>query len=317
MSLPDSVDALPDLKFNPRPLPLPQRFTPAALAHSAANEDTRLLDPVRHVPHCRVQHGAVRWPTVHEPTLLLLLWLRGQASWRIDERSHRIRQHTLAAVVLDPDHLAPSLEASLCSRRLMLWLPCRQLVQLADDEGHAFCRQLTAGKALWQIAASGETLRCGTELAACLDDPGASNLLRDAKSLEFLARVLACRAQRTQHTPDAAECAALEHARRVLLSNLERAATLQTLSRACGLNAFQVKRGFVALYGLSPHAVFQKARMDEAWQLIQSGAMDVSAAGHHLGYSNLSHFSEQFRRHHGVLPSALKRCGAHARTTTD
>lgn len=139
---------------------------------------------------------------------------------------------------------------------------------------------------------------------------GASRLLRDAWSLELLARYTACGVAPRQAPPTRAERDAIEHARTLLLRNLASAPKLDELAAACGLSVYRMNRGFRAIYGQSVHALYQRERMAAAWRLIESSAMDVGSAGEQVGYSNLSHFSDNFRRHHGILPSELKRCAA-------
>lgn len=47
---------------------------------------------------------------------------------------------------------------------------------------------------------------------------------------------------------------------------------------------------------------FQKAWMDEAGHLLRQGGCSVAETGHRLGFSNMSHFSRLFKKHHGSTP---------------
>ena len=55
------------------------------------------------------------------------------------------------------------------------------------------------------------------------------------------------------------------------------------------------------------HALHQHERMRLAWRLIESGAMNVTEAGEHVGYASLSHFSTAFKKQFDLLPSELRR----------
>lgn len=99
----------------------------------------------------------------------------------------------------------------------------------------------------------------------------------------------------------------LLQARDMLLANPTHAPSITELAQDCGLNSFAFKRGFRLLFGTSAHALHQQERMRLAWRLIESGEMNVSEAGEHVGYTSLSHFSTAFRKEFGMLPSALKR----------
>lgn len=48
-------------------------------------------------------------------------------------------------------------------------------------------------------------------------------------------------------------------------------------------------------------------RMRRAKQLLQNSELNVSEVGYEVGYDNLSHFSQDFKREFGSAPSHFKR----------
>ena len=195
-------------------------------------------------------------------------------------------------------------------REVGLLVAPQALAQLAGAQGLDFHARLQAQGAFALHAADPATLRAAHDLAALLlgQEPGGA-LLREAKSLELLARVMQCHGDAGAAVPAAARRRLL-HARALLLADPARAPSIDALARACGMNSFSLKRGFKALFGLPLHALHQHERMRLAWHLIESGAMGVTEAGEHVGYASLGHFSLAFKKQFGLLPSELKRRAA-------
>lgn len=186
------------------------------------------------------------------------------------------------------------------------------LAALGGEQGDAFFQQLRRDGHLRVQPGSAEVLRTAHELDAVLLQADSSPLLREAKSLELLARMLVGGlSERVAITRTQRE--RLHRARELLLADLARPPSIEQLARACGMNTFALKRGFVDLFGLPVHALHQHERMRMAWQLIESGQMMATEAGRHLGYTNMSHFGAAFRKAFGILPGTLKRRVAMAR----
>lgn len=196
-------------------------------------------------------------------------------------------------------------------REVGLLIAPQALAHLSGEQGQAFHHRLLAQGAFAQQTADPATLHATHDLAALLlgempsEGPGGA-LLREAKALEVLARLMQCHGDADAALPFAARRRLL-HARELLLADPARAPTIEALARACGMNGFSLKRGFKALFGTTLHALHQHERMRLAWRLIESSEMNVSEAGEHVGYSSLSHFSIAFKKQFGLLPSELKR----------
>lgn len=189
-----------------------------------------------------------------------------------------------------------------------LLLPADQLQRLGGAQAERFMAFIRRHGSLSTGAGSATVLKAAHELDAVLRNGASSALLREAKSLELLALMLdACDIDTTVPMPAGRQMAALRQARDMLLADLARAPSIEGLARACGLNTFQLKQGFKQVFGISVHGCYQQARMQHAWELIESGHCNATQAGREVGYINASHFGAAFRKVFGVLPSELKR----------
>ena len=85
---------------------------------------------------------------------------------------------------------------------------------------------------------------------------------------------------------------------------------------ACGLAArvnlspARFRQLFVAHTGAAPGRYLQRLRLRRARVLIERTFLSVKEVMALVGYSDPSHFSRDFRQHHGMPPSALRGTGA-------
>lgn len=236
--------------------------------------------------------------------LHLSVWLNDAA--QVDTGRQYVRAARHDVVVL---HLARE-PMRMCfggdNHHIVLTLAPALLHQLAATQAEPFLALLQRAGGVHAQASQARVLRAAHELQAVLVDGTASALLREAKSLELLALMLQAAAPQPA-LPASRQQARLRQARELLLHDLANAPNIDTLARACGLNAFQLKQGFKQLFGMSVHALYQHERMHHAWRLIESGEANASEAGALVGYSNSSHFGAAFRKQFGLLPRELKR----------
>lgn len=99
----------------------------------------------------------------------------------------------------------------------------------------------------------------------------------------------------------------LVYAREVLLNRLETPPTLLELSRIIQMNDCKLKRLFKVYFGKTVYEFVREQRLEKAFSLLQEGNYNVSQATYAVGYTNISHFSEAFKKRFGVSPSALLR----------
>ena len=92
--------------------------------------------------------------------------------------------------------------------------------------------------------------------------------------------------------------------RAMILADLSSPPQLPDLARQIGMSATKMKRLFRQIFGDSIYNYFQVARMNEAAQMLRN--FSVSQVGYHIGFSNLSHFTRLFEKHHQIKPKRFK-----------
>ncbi|MEO5978391.1 MAG: AraC family transcriptional regulator [Chryseolinea sp.] len=92
--------------------------------------------------------------------------------------------------------------------------------------------------------------------------------------------------------------------RAAILSDLSQAPVLQQLSATSGINLTKMKELFRQIFGESIYNYYQAARMSHAADLLNDNT--VSEAGHQVGFTNLSHFTRLFEKHHKIKPKRYK-----------
>jgi AraC family transcriptional regulator len=182
----------------------------------------------------------------------------------------------------------------------------RLLGELAGQECACPCLLDERGFQLLRNANNFRIHHAASQLGRLLTEEQASPLLVHAAALEFLAWQLHCLQPAARDSGiSPRERRQLLCARDLLLDNLSRSPTIAQLAHATGLNQLKIKRGFKALFGISVYALFQRERMEHARRLL--ARHNVTETALLLGYSNISHFSDAFRKQFGVLPGETRR----------
>lgn len=81
--------------------------------------------------------------------------------------------------------------------------------------------------------------------------------------------------------------------------------TIDELSRISAMSPTKLKNDFKGLYGLPIYEYYQKNRMLKAKSLLVLAKYTIKEVGIMVGYSNLSHFANTFRKEFGFLPSEI------------
>ncbi len=102
----------------------------------------------------------------------------------------------------------------------------------------------------------------------------------------------------------------LRHARHLLVADLKNPPTISALARQCGLNEFKLKKGFKQVFNTTIFSYLQRTKMETAWHLLQQGSCSVTQAASEVGYTNISHFSNAFRKQFFINPGTLKKAGS-------
>ncbi|QAR34039.1 AraC family transcriptional regulator [Geovibrio thiophilus] len=95
------------------------------------------------------------------------------------------------------------------------------------------------------------------------------------------------------------------NAGRLITENLSNPPTLVSLAKSAGLNLFKLKNGFKEVFGTTVNGFITDKRMEKAKVMLESGDYSVSNIAWDLGYTNVSHFIELFRRQYGMTPGKL------------
>lgn len=97
----------------------------------------------------------------------------------------------------------------------------------------------------------------------------------------------------------------IQHARTILIRNLDNPPTLLELARHVGVNDRKLKEGFRQIFGTTVFKYLHNHRMEQAKYLLLEQKLTVAQAAHAVGYSHLSHFAAAFKKKFGMNPSAL------------
>ncbi len=132
------------------------------------------------------------------------------------------------------------------------------------------------------------------------------SLYLEGKSLELLSLHLAalgldCRNPEGQLL-NRTDKQKIFQARALLINDLQSPPTLNCLARTTGLNAAKLQAGFRQAYGKSVFDYFRDYRMQEARKILDTTETNVSQTAWQVGYTNVSHFSEAFKKRFGILP---------------
>ncbi|MEO6236537.1 MAG: AraC family transcriptional regulator [Vicinamibacterales bacterium] len=82
--------------------------------------------------------------------------------------------------------------------------------------------------------------------------------------------------------------------------------TIESLAAAVNLSGSRFRQLFLAQTGSPPQPYLQRLRLRRARLLIERTFLSVKEVMALVGYNDPSHFSRDFRRCHGVPPSALR-----------
>lgn len=90
--------------------------------------------------------------------------------------------------------------------------------------------------------------------------------------------------------------------RRLILANLDKLPAIPALARAAMMSPSKLQRCFKGVIGKTIADFALSEKMEWAKRLLATGSYSVSEVGYRVGYSNLSHFTEAFRKHHKINP---------------
>jgi AraC family transcriptional regulator len=81
---------------------------------------------------------------------------------------------------------------------------------------------------------------------------------------------------------------------------------LETIAGVAAMSPFHFARSFKQAVGLPPHKYLASLRMEKAKRLLRDTSLPVPEVAFQVGYSNISHFIQGFRRHVGTTPGCYR-----------
>ncbi|KPV61367.1 AraC family transcriptional regulator [Paenibacillus sp. A3] len=176
-----------------------------------------------------------------------------------------------------------------------------ELSRLSDNR--FYCRQ---------IAGAPQTSLIVEQMSKCPYSGALRNLYLEGKAFELLAFHLDSATEGTaRHQGEsklkADDIRCLYLAKDILSRTWREPPGLLQLARMAGLNDYKLKLGFKELFGTTVFGYVRALRMNEARSLLEQGKVNVSEAAGMVGYHNLSHFSQLFRKTFGYNPSEIRK----------
>lgn len=83
--------------------------------------------------------------------------------------------------------------------------------------------------------------------------------------------------------------------------------SIPMLASLCGITPEYLRRLFGAAYGCSPVRYINGLKISRAKELLDSGMYSLSEAASLSGYTDMSHFSREFKKSEGISPSKYKK----------
>ncbi len=98
----------------------------------------------------------------------------------------------------------------------------------------------------------------------------------------------------------------VREAKEALIHDLRNSITIKELAKKVGLNEYNLKSGFKEIYGKPVHTYLKDYKIAHARELIEAKEYQINEIADNLGYSNVSHFIEAFKKKYGVTPKQFE-----------
>jgi len=143
--------------------------------------------------------------------------------------------------------------------------------------------------------------------------PSVPPLVREGRLMQALGEIIA---QFSTH--EGSESANLDmrdvelqfRVRQILMDHLNaRPPRVEELAQTVGMSPTKLKNQFKALFGQPIYQYYLSQKMGLACELLRQPRFTIAEIGHQLGYSNLSQFSAQFKKHHALTPARFRKEG--------
>ncbi len=98
------------------------------------------------------------------------------------------------------------------------------------------------------------------------------------------------------------EIVKIKKAHDLLIKDFNETPSLESLSKAIGLNIKKLKIGFKDLYGMPAFTYLYHYKMDYARKLLDQNQQNINEVATIVGYSSATHFIAAFKRKFGITP---------------
>ena len=94
-------------------------------------------------------------------------------------------------------------------------------------------------------------------------------------------------------------------AKEYLLEDLNNSPTIKQIAKHVALNEYNLKTGFKEIYGKTIHSFLKDYKMTKARELILLREYQIAEIADQLGYTNVSHFIDAFKKKFGISAKKL------------
>lgn len=119
----------------------------------------------------------------------------------------------------------------------------------------------------------------------------------------FLLKILSLLATSSANRESSVVSGALSY----LSAHIEENPSVKTLAKICNVSEVYLRRKFKECMGCSPVEYRNKLRLDKAISYLKFGDISIQEISDTLGYSTVSHFIKEFKRHVGISPLQYKK----------
>lgn len=158
----------------------------------------------------------------------------------------------------------------------------------------------------FEPAASTTIKRCVHEIV----ENQSNHLLKEAKKFAILDDYFNAQKRKTVYKcpflnqKDNVE--KVRQAKDYLINDLQNSPTIKELAKEVALNEYNLKTGFKEIYGKTIHSFLKEYKMSKARELIVKQDFQIAEIADQLGYSNVSHFIDAFKKKYGITPKKLQ-----------
>ncbi|HRI00634.1 MAG TPA: AraC family transcriptional regulator [Saprospiraceae bacterium] len=136
----------------------------------------------------------------------------------------------------------------------------------------------------------------------------AQRLYFKAKAMELMSLFFSSGESQKEGCPflnDEETVRKIKQAKTILMDQYANPPLLTELAKQIQLNEFQLKTGFKQVYGTTPYQFVLEYKLELAKRKLQTAQYSVNEVADSIGYTNVSHFIEAFKRKYGSTPKKL------------